>query len=289
MEAIDTSILVYAFDSGSRLHEKASSFLEGKLKEGKLGIAEFSLLQFYATVTDVQKVHSVILPDRAAKIVNNIYKSSSFLICRSNADTFQNLPAKVENSPLEGNEIFTMGTAQALAQNGIKKVFTANASDYAKFYFIEAVDPFSFDPPSQKLFQSRVIPYGRQFVAEEDVAAVCSVLRSDWLTTGPKVAEFENTVGNFVGAKHAVALSSGTAALHAAMFALGVRPGDEVIVPPITFAATANCILFMGGTPVFADIEPETLLIDPIQVEAKITDRTKAVIAVDYAGHPCNW
>jgi perosamine synthetase len=133
------------------------------------------------------------------------------------------------------------------------------------------------------------LPYGRQSIDEEDIAAVVEVLRSDWLTTGPKVGEFERALADFVGAREAVAVSNGTAALHAAMYAIGIGPGDEVIVPPMTFAATANCVVYQGGTPIFADVEPDTLLIDPEQVEAKITPRTKAIIAVDYAGQPCDY
>jgi UDP-4-amino-4,6-dideoxy-N-acetyl-beta-L-altrosamine transaminase len=135
----------------------------------------------------------------------------------------------------------------------------------------------------------RFIPYGRQLIDEEDIASVCSVLRSNYLTTGPKVEEFEQAVFSYVGAKHGIAVSSGTAALHCAMYALGIGPGDEVIVPPMTFAATANCVCFMGATPVFADVDQDTLLIDPDQVEAKITLKTKAIIGVDYAGQPCAW
>jgi perosamine synthetase len=134
-----------------------------------------------------------------------------------------------------------------------------------------------------------MIPYGRQFIDEQDIQTVVEVLRSDWLTTGPKVNEFERAFADCVGAKEAVAVSSGTAALHCAIYALGVGQGDEVIVPPITFAATANCIVFQGGTPVFADVEPGTLLLDPEQIEEKITRRTKAVIAVDFAGQPCKY
>ena len=134
-----------------------------------------------------------------------------------------------------------------------------------------------------------MIPYGRQSIDESDLQAVLEVLRSDWLTTGPKVDEFEEVVADYVGARHAVAVSSGTAALHAAMFALDIGPGDEVIVPPMTFAATANCVVYQGGTPVFADVDPETMLIDPEQVEATITSNTRAIIGVDYAGQPCDW
>lgn len=133
------------------------------------------------------------------------------------------------------------------------------------------------------------IPYGKQWLDEEDIAAVVDVLRGDWLTTGPKVAELEKTVAELVHAKEAVAVSSGTAGLHAAMYALGIGPGDEVIVPAMTFAASANCVVYQGGTPVFADVEPDTLLIDPKDVEEKITSRTRAIIAVDYAGQPCDY
>ncbi|MBT6340622.1 MAG: UDP-4-amino-4,6-dideoxy-N-acetyl-beta-L-altrosamine transaminase [Desulfobacula sp.] len=133
------------------------------------------------------------------------------------------------------------------------------------------------------------IPYSRQSINEKDIAAVCSVLRSDYLTTGPKIEEFEQAICSYVGAKHGVAVSNGTAALHCAMYALGIDSGDEVIIPPITFASTANCVCFMGGTPVFADVEPGTLLIDPKEVEARITPKTKAIIGVDYAGQPCDW
>lgn len=133
------------------------------------------------------------------------------------------------------------------------------------------------------------IPYGRQWIDDDDVAAVAEVLRSDWLTTGPKVVEFENALTACGGARHAVAFSSGTAALHAMMFALDIGPGDEVIVPALTFAATANAVVYQGGTPVFADVDATTLLVDPASVAACITTRTRAIVAVDYAGQPCDY
>jgi len=136
---------------------------------------------------------------------------------------------------------------------------------------------------------SLFLPYGRQVIDDDDIRAVVEALRSDWLTSGPAVERFEADVCAFAGAKHGVAVCNGTAALHAAMHALGIGPGDEVIVPPMTFAATANCVLYQGATPVFADVEPDALLIDPKAVEAAVTLRTKAVIGVDYAGQPCDW
>jgi perosamine synthetase len=132
------------------------------------------------------------------------------------------------------------------------------------------------------------LPYGRQFITDEDIEAVCRVLRSDWLTTGPKIEEFENLFAQAVGSKYAIAVSSGTAALHLALIAGNIGPGDEVITSPITFVATANCICYQGATPVFVDVEPDTLNIDPAKIEAAITTKTRAIIAVDYAGQPCD-
>lgn len=132
------------------------------------------------------------------------------------------------------------------------------------------------------------IPYGKQSIDEEDIRAVVETLRSDFLTTGPKVEEFERCVAEYVGAKYAVAISNGTAALHAACFAAGIGEGDEVITTPITFAASSNSALYCGGKPVFADIDPVTYNIDPEDIKRKITDRTRAIVAVHYTGQPCD-
>ncbi len=128
------------------------------------------------------------------------------------------------------------------------------------------------------------IGYGHQYIDENDIQAVVEVLKSDFLTCGPKIEEAEKKLCEITGAKYAVLLSNGTAALHAICYAAGIKEGDEVITTPITFAASANCVLYCGGTPVFADINPETYNLDPGSVEQCITDKTKAVIAVDYTG-----
>ncbi|HTE89605.1 MAG TPA: aminotransferase class I/II-fold pyridoxal phosphate-dependent enzyme, partial [Terriglobales bacterium] len=133
-----------------------------------------------------------------------------------------------------------------------------------------------------------LLPYGRQSIDESDIQAVVDTLRSDWLTTGPKIAEFEEAFAAWVGAKYAVSFSSGTAALHAAAFAAGLKPGDEAITSPLTFAATANCVLYQGATPIFADVSPDTLNLDPEKAAACITQHTKAVLPIDYAGHPAD-
>ncbi len=128
------------------------------------------------------------------------------------------------------------------------------------------------------------LAYGRQAIDDKDIEAVVNVLKGDYLTTGPYVKEFENKIAEYVGAKYAVAVSNGTAALHMACAAIDIKEGDEVIVTPMTFAASANCILYCGGTPVFVDIDPITYNIDPEKIEEKITERTKAIIPVDYTG-----
>ncbi len=134
-----------------------------------------------------------------------------------------------------------------------------------------------------------MIPYAHQSIDASDIRAVTEVLKSDWITTGPKVQEFERAIAAFTGTREGVAVSNGTAALHAAAYAAGIGPGDEVIVPAMTFAASANCVLYLGGTPVFADVLRGSLLLDPAGAEAKITSRTKAIMAVDYTGQPCDY
>lgn len=128
------------------------------------------------------------------------------------------------------------------------------------------------------------ISYGKQYIDEEDVAAVVEALKSPALTCGPRIAQLEEKLCEITGAKYAVAVSNGTAALHIAAMAAGIQQGDEVIVSPITFAASANCVLYCGGTPVFADIKADTFNIDPASIRKLITDKTKAIVAVDFTG-----
>ena len=137
-----------------------------------------------------------------------------------------------------------------------------------------------------KPVRTTLLPYGRHEVLPQDIEAVVEVLRSDWLTTGPKIEEFERAFADCVGAAHAAGFSSGTAALHAACFAAGLGGGDEAVTTPLTFCATANTVLYQGATPIFADVCEDTLNIDLREIEKKITARTRAILPVDYAGHP---
>ena len=132
--------------------------------------------------------------------------------------------------------------------------------------------------------RATAIGYGRQYIDEEDIAAVVEALKSPEITCGPRIAQLEQMLCQVTGAKYAVAVSNGTAALHVAAMAAGIGEGDEVIVSPITFAASANCVLYCGGKPVFADINPETYNIDPASIRKLITSKTRAIVAVDFTG-----
>ena len=135
-----------------------------------------------------------------------------------------------------------------------------------------------------------MIPYGKQTLDETDIHSVLQVLEENtYLTTGPRVNQFEQKVCDYIGCQYGVAVNSGTAALHCATFAAGIQEGDEVIVPAISFVASANCVLYQKGTPVFCDIVPQTLNIDVTKIESLITDKTKAIIMVDMCGQPCNY
>lgn len=140
-----------------------------------------------------------------------------------------------------------------------------------------------------KPIRQKMLAYGRQWIDQEDIRAVTEALTSDWLTTGPKIAEFETLFAESVGAKYAVAVSNGTAALHVALFAAGIEEGVEVITTPFTFVATSNAVRYMGGTVKFVDVRPDSYNIDPKKIEEHITDKTKAIVAVDFAGHPADF
>jgi len=133
------------------------------------------------------------------------------------------------------------------------------------------------------------IPYGHQWIDSDDIKGVVKVLKSDWLTQGPKIEEFEKAVAKYCGAKYGVAVSSGTSALYIAYKAAGIKNGDEIITTPLTFAATGNMMAMLGAKPVFVDVDRVTLNINPLEIERKINSKTKAIVPVDFAGNPCNY
>lgn len=286
---VDTNILVYAHNIDSPFFPLASSLFEELIASGGLAVTPLILFEFYAIITDGRKIEKPFPPKDALAVIKDLIESQFVSILISvNIVDFEAWLRNYADS-VKRYQIYDAHIAFSMKQNGLSKIYTLNTKDFKKFDFIETINPFGSATMRSAPCASRMIPYGHQSIDEKDVAAVCSALRSDWLTTGPKVEEFEKAVADYVGSKYAVAVSSGTAALHAAMYAIGISPGDEVIVPPITFAASANCVVYQGGTPVFSDVEKDTLLLDPAKAELKITARTKAIIAVDYAGQPCDY
>lgn len=139
-----------------------------------------------------------------------------------------------------------------------------------------------------KPIRNRYLSYTSHWIDETDIKEVVSVLRSDWVTQGPMIEKFETTMLSLVGAKHAVAVNSCTAALHLSLIASGIKSGDEVITSPMTFAATSNAVLYTGAKPVFVDIDPQTMNIDTSKIKNKITKKTKAILPVHYGGQPCD-
>ena len=133
------------------------------------------------------------------------------------------------------------------------------------------------------------LPYGHQVISEADIAAVVATLKSDWLTQGPAIKAFEKAVADYVGVKYAVAVSSGTAALHAAYYVAGIGEKDEIITSPITFAATSNAAVYLGASPIFADVNAKNGLIDVESIRQRITSRTRAIVGIDFAGQPCDY
>ena len=137
--------------------------------------------------------------------------------------------------------------------------------------------------------RKKFLPYGTQSFDQKEIDEIIDTLKSDWVTTGPKMRLFEDKFKDHVGSKYAIAVNSGTAALHISTSCINIKPGDEVITTPFTFVASANCVVYRGGTPIFADIKKDTYNVDPIEIKKKITSKTKAIIPVDFAGQPCDY
>ena len=298
----DSNIFIYAADKKSLFHNESVKIIKDSVEIGFF-TSDLCFLEFYQVITDGRKTPRPLSPEKALLYIQKLWSTPEIDVLE--ADILGAFEEKEHQNNLVGYnitrfDIYDYLIAACLKKNQIRKIVTFNSRDFKKYPWLTVIDPRetygskNASPSVPSAMPSapramRFIPYGRQSIDEQDVAAVCSVLRSDWLTTGPKVEEFEKAVADYAGAKYAVAVSSGTAALHVAMYAIGIKPGDEVIVPPITFAATANCVVYQGGSPVFADVDPGTLLLDPAKVEEKITEKTRAIIGVDYAGQPCDW
>jgi UDP-4-amino-4,6-dideoxy-N-acetyl-beta-L-altrosamine transaminase len=294
---VDANILVYAHNQDSPFYSRASSLLAELMTAKGFYVNTLVLQELFAVITDGRKIERPLDPKAALDIINDCTSSKTvdvLSVCESAFFTWlQNF-----DSSLKRYEIYDAFIAYTMHRNNISRLYTNNTKDFRKFEFIQAINPFANMPrPVAITLQPESpspIPYGRQSISEQDVAAVCSVLRSDFLTQGPKIPAFEMAVAEYCGAKHAVAVNSATSALHIACLALGLGPEDWLWTSPITFVASANCGLYCGAKVDFVDIDPRTYNMSVSALEAKLAQAEqqgalpKLVIPVHMCGQPCD-
>ncbi|WP_084184901.1 UDP-4-amino-4,6-dideoxy-N-acetyl-beta-L-altrosamine transaminase [Desulfonatronum thiodismutans] len=297
MEGVDSNILIYAFDKSSRFHVQSLEFIQEKTQTSQLAVTEFSLFEFYGVITDGRKIGMPLAPGEAWDVIRDFYEAQSFAVLPCTSACLRKVLENAERFSVKRNDIYDFLIATTFQEHETTTVYTLNTKDFKKFDFIQAVNPFSdisqTSDPRPRTTNPGYIPYGRQSISEQDVAAVCSVLRSDFLTQGPKVPAFEQAVAEYCGAKHAVAVNSATSALHIACLALGLGPEDWLWTSPITFVASANCGLYCGAKVDFVDIDPRTYNMSVSALEAKLAQAEqtgclpKVVVPVHMCGQPC--
>ena len=288
MIGIDSNILIYAHNRASPYYGEAKQLIHTSIEENTLGVSELSLREFYAVITDGWKVEKPVQPTTASVLLQNYFESEKVTVCKLTREVWRRAFEYTARYHVARYDLDDLLIALTLSLNGLESFYTRNTKDFKKFDFIEAINPFESPAPRSPLPALRFIPYARQSIDEKDVASVCSVLRSDWLTTGPNVEEFEQAVADYVGAKHAVVASSGTAALHLACLADGMAPGNEGVTSPITFLASANAMVYCGAAPRFTDIDLNTYNMSAAELEKCITKRTRVIIPVHFAGQSCD-
>jgi len=286
---IDSNILIYAYNLDSPFQKRAEEIIED-IYQGEINayVADINLIEFYSVITDGRKVERPLSPEDASNILEHILKSDKFKKIYTSKEIIAQLPELLKEVQVRRYNIYEHILYLLMKGNNINSVITANEEDFKKFPFIKIETPFTdiIKPLRREVKRDSIMPYGHQWLDDSDIEEVIKVLKSDWLTQGPKVKEFESALAHYCGAKYAVAFSSGTAALHGAYFVAGISKGDEIITSPITFAATSNAALFLGAKPVFSEIEEETANIDVNLIREKITQKTKAIVPVHFAGQP---
>lgn len=298
---IDSNIFIYAADKEALFYDESVGILRDSIQTG-LYTSDLCFLEFYQVITDGRKTPNPLPPQDALLYIEKLWNTPEIDVLE--ADILAAfLEEEYQENLIRYNitkfDIYDYLIAACLKKNLIKKIATFNAKDFKKFPWLTVVDPRESygsrrAAPCSPPPAPRFIPYGRQSTDERDVAAVCNVLRSDFLTQGPTVPAFENAVALYCGAEHAVAVSNGTAALHLACVALNVGPGDLVWTSPITFVASANCALYCGADVDFVDIDLRTYNLSPecLAEKLKIAKASghlpNVVILVHLAGQPCD-
>ncbi len=291
---VDTNILVYAHNRDSLYHRQAVSILRDLIKMGGFCVSSLILLEFFSVITNGRKVDFPMATETALTIIDDMLHSQRIDVLPTYIDTgFLAWLTNVGRS-VKRYQIYDAAIAYTMHQNHVSVLYTNNTKDFQKFEFIQIINPFASSDEHTAPITSPMIPYGRQTITEQDIAAVCRALRSDWLTQGPEVPAFEKAVSAYCGANYAVAVNSGTAALHLACLSLGVGPGDMVWTSPITFVASANCARYCGADFDFVDIDPRTYNMSPSHLEEKLKYARangrlpKVVIPVHLTGQSCD-
>jgi dTDP-4-amino-4,6-dideoxygalactose transaminase/predicted nucleic acid-binding protein len=302
----DSNILIYSVNADSPFHETALELLVQYTQSG-FYVADVNLIEFFQVVTDGRKTVHPFSTEQASEYIRKLVNipQVSVLRVRSLHEILQDDEAheEVRRLKIKRFAIYDYLIADCMRRHNVKEIITGNARDFRKFPFLDVINPFTnyrtsdsrhADTPIHPYTHTPILPYGRQSISEQDVAAVCSVLCSDFLTQGPKVPEFEKSVTDYCGAKHAVAVNSATSALHIACLALGLGPGDILWTTPITFVASANCALYCGAEVDFVDIDPATYNMSLQALEQKLGQARKAgktpkiVVPVHMCGQPCD-
>ncbi len=311
---LDSNILIYSANADSLFYEQAYKVIEHYAQEG-FWVTDINLVEFFQVVTDGRKTSQPFSPAQATEYINKLVRMPEAGVLKSRSmheivkdDRFN---AEIKQLNICRFEIYDHLIADCMRMNNIQTLITANDKDFKKYDFIQAINPFSDTPRTvdhgprttdhglpasdvgHRTSDIGLIPYGKQSINEKDIAAVCSVLRSDMITQGPKVPEFEQAVADYCGVSHAVAANSGTSVLHLACRALELGPGDTLWTSPITFVASANCALYCGADVDFVDIDPYTYNISVQALEEKLQKAEtsgqlpKAVVPVHMCGQPC--
>lgn len=300
----DSNIFIYAADNESLFYTESVGIIKDFVQTG-LFTCDLCLLEFYQVITDGRKTPNPLSPQKAIIYIDKMWNTPEIDVLNAHIlDTLseQEHQGNLIRYNITKYNLYDYLIAACLKRNGISQIATFNVKDFKKYPWLTVVDPrdtYSSLRSSPRPLPSAscslpTIPYGRQSITEQDVAAVCKVLRSGWLTQGPMVPKFEKAVSEYCGAKHAVAMNSGTSALHVGCLALGVGPGDLVWTSPITFVASANCARYCGADVDFVDIDPRTYNMSPDRLGEKLKQAKsigrlpKVVIPVHLTGQPCD-
>ena len=282
----DTNVLVYSLDPDSRFHASAVEQIQAAVETGRFALPSVVLQEFYAVATDTREREQPLTPQEAAHYIHQLREMAASV----DPVTDQLVVEAVNSAPRLGIThygIYDHLIATMMHHYGVETLVTANDRDFRRYPDLHII-PLAPNDAEPQTRAKRFIPYGRQWIDEDDIAAVDRVLRSDYLTTGPEVDAFEADLASYTGARYCVAVSSATAALHIAVAALDLPAGSEGITSPNTFVASANCMVYNGLTPHFADIDPDTFNIDPVEIERAITTETRLLIPVHFAGRACD-